>query len=55
MKDADGAKEALHAGEELLNRFWFSEKRVSVDESTPDWLIADVLLTEAKDLLETEK
>jgi hypothetical protein len=31
----------------LLNRFWFSEKRVSVDESAQDWLIAGIPLSEA--------
>jgi tetratricopeptide (TPR) repeat protein len=55
MKDTDGAREALQAGEELFNRFWFSERRISVDPSVLDWLIADILLSEAKAMLGTEK
>jgi tetratricopeptide (TPR) repeat protein len=53
MNEGQAAEKSLNEGEALFNAHWFSETRVTLkDEGDPhDWLIADILLREAKELV----
>ncbi|MEO8351545.1 MAG: hypothetical protein ABI680_07430 [Chthoniobacteraceae bacterium] len=56
MGQPDSAKAALASGTELLDNNWISETRDTIDGGDPhDWLIARILLREAKAQLESGK
>ena len=52
MKEADAARQAWENGDQLLKANWFSETRLALDGNPHDWLIAHLLLREAKSLID---
>jgi hypothetical protein len=49
--EKEAALKALAASEDLCNAEGYSEQRVAVRTGWEDWLIADILLREAKELM----
>lgn len=52
MGQTQGAREALERGAKLFDAAWFSTDRVAIRDSVADWLIADILLREAKSVVD---
>ena len=55
MVDEVSALANFHAAESLFRENWFSEKRIALEGNPHDWLVADILLREARGMLQGGK
>jgi hypothetical protein len=49
------AQDLLLKGEEIFKQSWLHKNRVRIEDSVQDWLMTDILLREARALIEVEK